>query len=97
MWTSDGSEVTQTLWDATEPDGATTQNCGAMDNAKKRWDSGWCDFPTETKIPVVCEKTSKYTIYHETKQTYEWMELDLAYFRFLMSVRLPVHYHDLIV
>ena len=68
VWTSDGSPVTWMVWMEDEPNGGTTQNCGAMvrnypvtaNTTSPVYGSAFCDNPNNMTIPVVCEKR-KYT------------------------------------
>ena len=74
VWTSDGTRVTWNLWDSGQPVSDPRRTCGAMYLEHGRWFAGWCVYTVEGPPKVVCEKTSKYTIYYETKQTNQLME-----------------------
>ena len=74
VWSSDGSTVAWTLWKSGEPDGGRNQDCAAHivrhgASWNKKWGSMYCY--QYYAIPVVCEKTRKYKIYHLTKEIYE--------------------------
>ena len=69
QWNSDNSTVGWTLWKSGDPDGGRRENCAAHIVApgdasrNKKWGSMFCE--QRVRIPVICEKSRKYTIYYE--------------------------------
>ena len=69
VWSSNGSTPAWSFWGGGEPDGGRDEHCAVhiYQRHLSNWHKVWT--PTECihwqNIPVVCEKTRKYTIYHQ--------------------------------